>query len=219
MDVDENIISEDMFDEDEEGDISLEQVIKDMEEAWLNEKFAPEILPHKMEYVEILLGQITNIETQLQQLKNTDFKKGIHQMEVDRLRFIVTSYLRLRLEKIEAFSTHILNQEKQRAENNRELYLSPNELEFAQEFEQNLKQHLDSFLSFCPDAVDVDAQLVAPNIHSMVFLKSKKAVEGIVIDDGDGDNNDLIDLPTGSQILISYNSVSDLVKKGDVHLI
>ncbi|VEN37442.1 unnamed protein product [Callosobruchus maculatus] len=29
-----------------------------MEEAWVNEKFAPEILPHKMEVVDCLLGRL-----------------------------------------------------------------------------------------------------------------------------------------------------------------
>lgn len=55
-----------------------------MEVAWQNEKFAPEILPHKREIVELLLGQITYLEERLQQLPSTDFKKGIHQMEIDR---------------------------------------------------------------------------------------------------------------------------------------
>lgn len=59
-----------------------------MEEAWLNEKFAPEILPHKTEIVELLLGQITYMEERLQQLESTDFKKGIHQMEIDRWEYV-----------------------------------------------------------------------------------------------------------------------------------
>lgn len=74
-------------------------------------------------------------------------------------------------------------------------------------------------MSCCPDIIDSEAQIVIPNIHSMVFIKSKKAVEGIMIDDGNGDSNDLIDLTDGSQILISYTNVAKLVKDGDVYLI
>lgn len=55
-----------------------------MEETWLNEKFSPEILPNRMEVVELLLDQITTLENNLRKLSNADFKKGLYQMEVDR---------------------------------------------------------------------------------------------------------------------------------------
>ncbi|XP_066258749.1 DNA replication complex GINS protein SLD5 [Euwallacea similis] len=207
------------FEEEDEDDLSLEQVIQLTEEAWLNEKFAPEILPHKSEIIDLLLGQISYMEERLQQLQSTDFKKAIHQMEVDRLRFLVTSYLRLRLEKIETFCTHTLQQERYRADKGEDMYLSQNELEFAQEHEQSMKDHLESVMSFCPNVMDTETPEVSPNIHSMVFLKSKRDIEGVAIDDGNGENNDLIDLTSGSQVLISYNSVAKLVKDGDVHLI
>lgn len=73
-------------------------------------------------------------------------------------------------------------------------------------------------MSFCPGASDQQAQIVTPNIHSMVFVKSKKDIEGVALDDGSGENNDLIDFSKGSQVLVSYNSVAKLVKDGDVYL-
>ncbi|KAL1514286.1 hypothetical protein ABEB36_003567 [Hypothenemus hampei] len=202
-----------------EDELSLEQMIEVIEEAWLNEKFAPEILPHKTEIVELLLGQITHMEEQLQQVSSTDFKKGIHQMELDRLKYLVTSYLRMRLEKIETFFTLILKQEQQRTEKNEEPYLNPNEFEFAQEYEQSIKDHFESIMSFCPNVMDTEAQIISPNVNSMIILKSKKNIEGITVDDGNAENNDLIDLTSGSQILINYNSIASLLKNGDVHLI
>jgi len=212
----ENIDMED-DDDDDEAQISPPELIQLMEEAWLNEKFSPEILPHKTEIVEILLGQLAYIEENLKKLKNTDFKRGLHQMEVDRLRFLITSYLRVRVEKIEIYSTHIIEQERLRAQNNEDMYLNQNELVFAQEYEQGLKQHFDSIMSFCPEVTP--SPIVAPNLQSMVFLKSKEDVEGVVMDDGSGEDNELIDLTQGSQVLVSYMSVANLVKKGDVHLI
>nr|CAI5826563.1 unnamed protein product [Callosobruchus analis] len=69
-----------------------------MEESWVNEKFAPEILPHKMEIVDCLLGQIAYMEENLQSLACADFRKSVHQLEVDRLRFLgmlfIISYIR-----------------------------------------------------------------------------------------------------------------------------
>ncbi|CAH1962028.1 unnamed protein product [Acanthoscelides obtectus] len=122
----------------EEVQLTAAQVIEMMEEAWVNEKFAPEILPHKMEVVDCLLGQIAYMEENLQSLPSTDFKKSIHQLEVDRLRFLVSSYLRTRLEKIETYVTHILKQEQQRHESKEDLYLSKQELKFAKEIAEGM---------------------------------------------------------------------------------
>ncbi|XP_060519088.1 DNA replication complex GINS protein SLD5 [Cylas formicarius] len=207
------------FEEDEEREnLTAGELIQRMEEAWLNEKFAPEILPNKDQEVDCLLGQISYMEKNLESLPSTDFRKAIHQMEVDRLQFLVTSYLRMRLEKIELYVSHILHQEHLRRDRGEDLYLTNSELTFAQEYEENLKQYFESIMSFCP-GLPTELQVIAPNVHSMVFLKSNKEVEGVVIDDGNGEDGDLIDLNNDSKVLISYNSVSNLVKSGEVHLI
>lgn len=122
----------------EELELTPAEVIQIMEEAWVNEKFAPEILPHKAEIVDCLLGQITFMEENLQHLSATDFRKSIHQLEVDRLRFLVSSYLRTRVEKIETYVTHSLQQEQQRSEQGQDLYLSEQELKFAKEFSKSM---------------------------------------------------------------------------------
>lgn len=121
----------------EEIPLTAAEVIELMEEAWRNEKFAPEILPNKSEVVDCLLGQISYMEENLRNLKSTDFQKSIHQLEVDRLRFLVSSYLRQRLQKIEAYTFVILKQEDQRLERNEELYLTSNELEFARSYKES----------------------------------------------------------------------------------
>lgn len=113
------------------------EVIQILEEAWVNEKFAPEILPHKAEVVDCLLGQISVMEENLQNLSCTDFRKSIYQMEVERLRFLISSYLRTRLEKIEIYVTNILQEEQHRDQRGEELYLSEKELQFAKEFSKS----------------------------------------------------------------------------------
>lgn len=50
----ENILNDDV--EEDEIELTPGEVIELMEEAWMNEKFAPEILPNKFEIVECLLG-------------------------------------------------------------------------------------------------------------------------------------------------------------------
>lgn len=126
-------------DENEEQlELTPAAVIQIIEEAWVNEKFAPEILPHKSEIVDCLLEQITFMEENLKNLRTTDFRKSIHQLEVDRLRFLVSSYLRTRIGKIETYVSHILQQEQQRLQRDEELYLSEQELQFAKDFSKSM---------------------------------------------------------------------------------
>lgn len=86
--------------------------------------------------ITIFLGQITYMEENLSNLESTDFKKSIHQLEVDRLRFLVSSYLRTRLEKIELYCNHIMKQETERINKGIETYLTENELKFLKEYIQ-----------------------------------------------------------------------------------
>ena len=224
----------------DDGDVNLTaaEVIQLLEEMWLNEKFAPEILPHKKEVVDCLLVQISHMEENLKNITSTDFLKSIHQLEVDRLRFLVCSYLRSRIEKIEKYVFAIVKAEEERLEKNQEAYLTEDELEFARGYKESefwsksksmfnkmvvgIEQHFRNVLDFGPDHLRPDDwknEVPSPNINSFVFAKSKKDIEGVIIDEGNGEEGDLVDLRTGSQLLISYNSIANLVKNGDVSLI
>lgn len=50
---------------DDEEDMTVEQMLQALENAWLNEKFAPELLPHKIDIVEMALQQIKHMEENL----------------------------------------------------------------------------------------------------------------------------------------------------------
>ncbi|XP_044266727.1 DNA replication complex GINS protein SLD5 [Tribolium madens] len=213
---------EDTIEDDDDANVQLTsaELIEMMEEVWVNEKFAPEILPHKQEVVDCVLGQISYMEKNLETLPSIDFKKGIHQLEVDRIRFLVASYLRVRLEKIETYVLHILKEEERRGEREDELYLTEAEQQFAIRYKQALQQHFETATNFYQGLPfeDWKSSLVVPNMDSFVFLRAKNAVEGVVID-SNRDNDEVVDLAVGSQMILSYNSVADLVKKGDVQLI
>lgn len=57
---------------------------------------------------------------------------------------------------------------------------------------------------------------VEPNIDSFVFCKSKEQVNGLVIED---EEEEFVDLRKGSQMLVSYRTVRNLLASGKVHLI
>lgn len=125
-------------DDDDEIQITPAELVGMIEEMWINEKFAPEILPHKYDVVMCMLEQIECMERNLETLDNKDLIKNIHKLEVDRLRFMVTSYLRIRLNKIEDFALCILQQEEERRKNGLEMYLSDSELVYANSYKDGM---------------------------------------------------------------------------------
>ena len=79
-----------------------------------NEKSAPELLP----YQHLLINQVTKLinqqEESLQvQIKYTDdrFYFNIHKMELERVKFMLKSYLRTRLFKIEKYLLYIVEKD------------------------------------------------------------------------------------------------------------
>jgi len=51
-------------------------------QAWLNERFSPELLESKAELVECMIDQVTEMEENIKRAKKGDFKISIHRMEV-----------------------------------------------------------------------------------------------------------------------------------------
>ncbi|XP_050484509.1 DNA replication complex GINS protein SLD5 isoform X2 [Bombus huntii] len=183
------LIAEDSDQEEEE--LTAQSVLLAIEEAWLNEKFAPEILPHRSDLIECMLQQITHMEENMK---------------------------RARLEKIEKYTIHILSQEANRS--SEDCYLSVAELQFAKEFLASIEtlfktvalQHMPgNFQTF-----EVDTLAVKPNMQAYVFLRANDRINGILLP---GSMDEEIDLEPGSQHIIQYSAVADLVKTGAVKLI
>ncbi|PBC29423.1 DNA replication complex GINS protein SLD5 [Apis cerana] len=205
-------------DQEEEEELTAQSVLLAIEEAWLNEKFAPEILPHRSDLVDCMLQQITHMEENMKRLDKGDLRLMIHRMELDRIRFLISSYLRARLEKIEKYTIHILSEEANRS--SEECYLTVAELQFAKEFLANMEtlfktialQHMPgNFQTF-----EVNKLTVKPNMKAYVFLRANNRIDGIILP---GSMDEEIDFESGSQHIIQYNAVSDLVKNGSVQLI
>lgn len=204
--------------EDGVGELTAQNALQEIENAWLNERFAPEILPHQSDLVDCMLQQIAHMEANVGRLDRSDLRALVHRMELDRIKYVITSYLRARLEKIERYTVHILSEEAARGADER--YLTPGELCFAKEYLANTEilfktvalQHMPpNFQRF-----EVNKFTVKPNMQAYVFLRANRRVTGVVLP---GTLNEEIDFETGSQHIIQYGAVAHLVKSGVVQLI
>lgn len=151
-------------------------MLESIQSTWLNEKFAPEILPHQTEMLDLMLGQIVHMEENIKQLNKNDFRLIAHKMELERIKYIISSYLRCRLEKLEKFTQDILNEENTRS-NKR---LSKEEHEFAETYINHMKSHFHQIaLKNMPLNLQeqTSKEIVKPNTMEHVFLKANVSGE------------------------------------------
>ncbi|XP_077571501.1 DNA replication complex GINS protein SLD5-like [Stigmatopora nigra] len=222
-------MSESLFDNDasreecQEDEMTPADLIAKLEEAWLNEKFSPELLPNQSEVVECVMEQLAHMEANLQRVKKGDAKASIHRMEIDRIRFVLCSYLRSRLQKIEKFFPHVLEKEKSRSDGEPSL-LSPEEFAFAKEYAANTESHLKNVaLSHMPpilQTLDMLKAVPAPCLDSFVFLRVKERQENILVEPETDDQREyVVDLEEGSQHLMRYRTIAPLISSGAAQLI
>uniref|UniRef100_A0A670JZS3 DNA replication complex GINS protein SLD5 n=2 Tax=Podarcis TaxID=42163 RepID=A0A670JZS3_PODMU len=212
-----------MADSGEEVLLTPAELLRSLEQAWMNEKFSPELLESKSEVVDCVVEQLEHMEANLKRAERGDLKVSIHRMEVERIRYILSSYLRCRLRKIEKYFPHVLEKEKTRAEGEPAL-LSPEEFAFAKEYMANIEAHLRNVaLKHMPpnlQKVDLLKSVPKPNLDSFVFLRVKERQENILVEpETDEQREYVIDLDEDSQHLIRYQTIAPLVASGAVQLI
>lgn len=165
-----------------EEEITAQQVLACLESAWTNEMCAPEILPHQSDMIELMMGQVEHMEGNMRNLDKNDFRYVVHQMEIERIRYIIVSYLRCRLQKIEHFTKWILEAEENRVEE--EKYLSPEETRFAEGYYDCVEKHFEQMaLQYMPTMQRADAaqRIVRPNLMSHVFVKANTSCKCLLL--------------------------------------
>lgn len=203
---------------DEEIEVTAAEVLAQLEEAWTNEKFAPELLESKADLVECMLDQIKEMEGNLKKVKQGDVVASLHKLEIDRIRYVLSSYTRTRIEKIEKHVVHVLEQEAARDETESSR-LSPEELQYAKEYADGMEGLFKSLaLQHMPanmQNIDRKKAVPRPNMDKYVFLKVLENQEQVMIDH----EEDPIDLETGAQHIVRYSAIAPLLGNGSVALL
>ena len=195
--------------------LGLQQSIRD-------ELFSPLILPYNKELLNEALKALAEREAFL--LDSPSEHKDLLLFEVDRLKFYVKRYCRIRLAKIEAKILHIYQNDLSRL-------LSRAEFEFALSFyKATTKQFSDQFFRHVPRSYGENLLVApekgaersalapppladAPNENKAVFSHVVETVEGFGVGRGG-----LVVLKKGDVLLVPFKYVKQLVEKGRVVL-
>ncbi|KAH7400378.1 hypothetical protein BKA64DRAFT_480945 [Cadophora sp. MPI-SDFR-AT-0126] len=199
--------------------------------AWVNERGATELLPWPKDG---LIERATNrIKQQIELVEQmtgdmdpkTNFSLIIIQTEVERWKFLIRSYLRARIAKIDKHTLHYLSPEHSSG-------LSETEIAYATRHQQLLHSHyLSSFLGSFPqnlqnlnDTAGGINMIGGPDDEEGVFVRGLGTRDGsgesaVTVHgrgrDGDGE----VDVERGEVVIARWSDVKDLVEKGEMELV
>ncbi|KAJ6429610.1 hypothetical protein OIU84_021085 [Salix udensis] len=158
-----------------------------LKRAWRNEKAAPEILQFESSLVQRIKEQIELAEQNEEIFEANNIEPltvSLYQMDLDRTQFLLRSYLRVRLQKIEKYLFYVLKTDEYL---NR---LSKQEQMFARRCTDDLGSHLDeTVLAKLPDnyrsilkqsiTSEEDDMVPAPRLDTFVICKANQYLSGL----------------------------------------
>ncbi|KAF2268480.1 GINS complex, Sld5 component [Lojkania enalia] len=204
---------------------SIPKETRDLQEltrAWVAERVAPELLPYPDSLIERVLERIRKqIELVEEQTGNmdprTNFKLIIIQTELERFKFLVRSFLRARIKKIDAHPLHISNLHSLSP------LLSTSEYQYLTQHQALLSQHYaSSFLSQFPaglqrldDTTGGTSMIDKPDEDTAVFVRALRDVGVINVEGTDRS----FEVKRGDVRVVRWSAVRRSVLAGDLELI
>lgn len=191
-------------------------MLESLQRAWINEKFAPDLLPFEDALVEMVMIQLVHMEENLASADKNNLLYIVHRMEVERIRFVVASYLRCRLQKIETYASYVLDSESTRQRNKKRL--SDAEHKFAVDFYESVETHFYQLVvRHMPQNHQDDERVrrVGPNLDAHVFARARQDVGEFSLAGGEHSVN----VRKGAVHLFKYRDIETLVTDGTLELI
>ncbi|KAF8533271.1 hypothetical protein BDD12DRAFT_499993 [Trichophaea hybrida] len=198
--------------------------IKDLTLSWIAERTAPEILPFQTALLDRLTErirqQIELVETETGNLDPTsNFRLILIQTELERVKYLVRAYLRVRMHKIDKYAFHVLSTPPVRSR------LAPSELAYLKSHLALLNNHyLSSFLRNFPeqlrrldDKAGGITMVEEPDMDSAVFCRVVKDVKDAIVRIPGTDAE--FELRMDDLYVVRYSAVREFVMKGEVELI
>lgn len=177
--------------------------------AWRNEIFAPDVLPYKGDYVECMLEVVKAMEESLKGSNVPEIVRSLHQLELERVRYVLSAYLRTRLEKMEKFADYTLAEDKDNLSGEEVIFLQECVESMDKLFENVALRHMPPMLR----TLDKDKAKVTPNLDEFVFVRANEFIGDVIVEE------ESINFEKGSIHILRYSEVKSLVEKGRVGLI
>ncbi|KAI9736824.1 MAG: GINS complex subunit [Claussenomyces sp. TS43310] len=192
--------------------------------AWVAERSAPEVLQWPSDNLiervnERIRKQIEKVEEMTGDMDpKTNFGLIVIQTELERWKYLVRSFLRARIAKIDKHTLHYLSTAELRSR------LSESEVNYASRHQALLHNHfLSSFLSSFPPALQrLDdtaggiSMVDSPDLDTAVFVRCLRPTE---VEGRDRDVDAMTTAKAGDIVVARWEDVKHLVDQGDAELV
>lgn len=181
----------------------------------MGERHAPELLQWEGQLVEDVLEKLHQQRQMVEYLQSDDstsedehFRMSYVQLDMERIKFQIRSYVRTRLYKIERYAFHIMSNPALQSR------MSVLEQNHAIKYKQLFSTHMNrAVLDNLPDTMRslTDPGMIPhPNLTQGVFIYATEDCGPIRLPDGDS-----VPVEKGSIHLFQYNTIKHLVERGD----
>ncbi|KAI1107717.1 GINS complex, Sld5 component [Jackrogersella minutella] len=192
--------------------------------AWMAERSTPEVLDWPADGLferinDRIKQQIEKVEDMTGDMDpKTNFALIVIQTELERYKYLVRSYLRARIAKIDKHTLHYLISPALRAR------LSPPELAYATRHQALLHNHyLSSFLgSFPPPLQNLNdtagniSMIDTPDLDTAVFIR---LLRDTVVEGRGTDADGVMDVKNGDVVILRWADAKKLVDAGSAEII
>ncbi|RKU42660.1 GINS complex subunit [Coniochaeta pulveracea] len=192
--------------------------------AWVAERSAPELLPWPADGLfervnDKIKNQIEKVEEMTGDMDpKTNFALIVIQTELERYRYLVRSYLRARIAKIDKHTLHYLSTDALRSR------LSELELAYATRHQALLHNHyLSSFLASFPaglqnlnDSSGNINMVDTPDLDTAVFVR---LLRDTVVQGRGVHKDDEMEGTDGSILILRWSDAKGLCERGDAELV
>ena len=229
----------------EDDDIEINENVKlyeTLKRAWNDEKNAPILLKFKSTEVARFQTLLASREREIEEMENSANDSGdgnemllsaIGREELNRAKYVLRSYLRTRIKKIQQFPVHVWQQwNEKNSEETEETeeadVISEKEYEFTlalvkayEEHAQSvlanfpLKEYQSAFMEFGEEEVGEESMVSHPNeANKMVFIRMLEDVGIFTFDDGT-DEGDAADLKKGRILFCKFQQFKGLLESSE----
>ncbi|THH28857.1 hypothetical protein EUX98_g5334 [Antrodiella citrinella] len=202
----------------------VETPFQQLTRHWMNERHAPDILPAQEALLGRLLDHIRKQTNDVQLLRadpdsseDEHFRIMLVQTEVERVKFVIRSYLRTRLHKVEKYARYIMSTPETQEK------LSQGELDHAERYATILEAHFNNAVlkSLPPEQQGLDDNIAfmppmipAPDKNVGVFAYARHACPPVRLPDGT-----TMEMTPGQIALIPYHVVEHMLLREDIELV
>ncbi|KAL5638990.1 hypothetical protein ACGC1H_003385 [Rhizoctonia solani] len=190
----------------------------------MNERYAPELLPWQGQLVEDVLEKLHQQNQMVEYLRSDDstsedehFRMSYVQLDMERIKFQIRSYVRTRLHKIEKYASHIMATPELQSR------MSVLEQKHAISYKNLFKAHMHrTVLDNLPEGLrslnevfpDGRSMVPMPNMNQAAFIYAIEDCGPVRFPDGSS-----VHVEKGSTHIFQYATIKHLVERGDAMFI